>query len=205
MSLASTLVERVHGGYVANRRVRVLRDVLTTLLPRDVSLLDVGSGDGILAAEITSVRPDVRVTGIDVLVRPDARIPVRPFDGQRIPVADGGVDYVLLVDVLHHTDDPTVLLRESRRVARRGVVLKDHLRDRPLAGPTLRLMDWVGNARYGVALPYNYLRRAEWDAAFVSAGLEVEAWRTGMPLYPPPASLLFGGSLHFAARLRPAA
>lgn len=203
-----SVIEAVHGGYVAGRRIRVLRDVIAPLVPTDrgtrLSLLDVGSGDGTLAAGLAAVRPDLAVSGIDVLVREGTPIPIAPFDGQRIPMDDRSVDCVLLVDVLHHTDDPTVLLREARRVARRAVILKDHLRDRLLAGPTLRFMDWVGNARFGVALPYNYLRRAEWDAAFRAARLSVDAWRQDLPLYPAPASLLFGGSLHFAARLVPA-
>lgn len=50
------------------------------------------------------------------------------------------------------------------RVARRGVVIKDHLREGPLAGPTLRLMDWVGNRGHDVRLPYNYLSRRKWTA-----------------------------------------
>ena len=51
----------------------------------------------------------------------------------------------MLVDVLHHTDDPGILLSEARRVTRRAVVLKDHTRDY-MAGATLRLMDWGANA-----------------------------------------------------------
>jgi 2-polyprenyl-3-methyl-5-hydroxy-6-metoxy-1,4-benzoquinol methylase len=33
-------------------------------------------------------------------------------------------DVVMFVDVLHHTKDPMVLLREARRVARRAIVVK---------------------------------------------------------------------------------
>jgi 16S rRNA G1207 methylase RsmC len=44
------LAERLHGGYVVGRRVRVLADNLTGLIPPDVSVLDIGCGDGVLGS-----------------------------------------------------------------------------------------------------------------------------------------------------------
>jgi hypothetical protein len=94
-------------------------------------------------------------------------------------------------------------LREALRVARHGVVIKDHLVEGPLAWPTLRFMDRVGNRRHGVALPHNYWTRSQWDGAFRELGLASSAWRGRLGLYPAPASLLFERSLHFLAYLRP--
>lgn len=113
------------------------------------------------------------------------------------------LDVVLFVDVLHHTDDPAVLLREAARVAKRAVILKDHARDAFLSGPTLRFMDWVGNAHHGVALPYNYWSSSQWQKAFRDIGLKSEHWQAKLGLYPFPASLFFDRSLHFVARLSP--
>jgi SAM-dependent methyltransferase len=193
-------IEKVHGSYVARRRIQVLAEHLAGMLPPNVSVLDVGCGDGSLAKLVQDLRPDVRMRGIDVLVRPQTAVPVEPFDGTHIPAADGSYDVVMFVDVLHHTNDPLVLLREARRVARHGVLLKDHTRNGLLAGPTLRFMDGVGNARYGVALPYNYWRREQWLAAFRELGLNVEIWQPNLGLYPAWANWLFGRSLHFIAR-----
>jgi SAM-dependent methyltransferase len=136
-----------------------------------------------------------------VLVRPTTAIPVEHFDGSRRPDADGSVDVVMLVDVLHHAADPMVLLREARRVARRSLVIKDHTRDGLLARPILQLMDWVGNAHHGVVLPYTYWSRREWHSAFAAVNARVEQWRPALGLYPFPASLLFDRSLHFVAVL----
>ena len=199
-----TLLGRAHGR-VHDRRVRVLSMLVADALPRDARTLDVGCGDGLLARRVMDRRPDVAMEGIDVLVRHDARVPVRAFDGMRIPFPDRSVDAVCIVDVLHHTDDPLVLLREAARVASAVVVIKDHLADRPLARATLRAMDWVGNARHGVALPYNYWTRARWMLAIADAGLAVERWNERVPLYPAPLSWAFGGSLHFVAHLVPSA
>ncbi len=103
------------------------------------------------------------------------------FDGATIPAASGSFDWVTIVDVLHHTDNPGHLVAEAARVARKGVVIKDHLRDGPFAHRTLRFMDWVGNKGHDVRLPYNYLSRQEWEAMFGQVGLKAQTgaktWR----------------------------
>lgn len=190
-----------HEKLVHRSRVRRLADAVAELLPDRASVLDVGSGDGALASRLLELRPDIQIEGLDVLIRDGLRFPVRNFDGRRIPDADDSVDVVLLVDVLHHTEDPRVLLQEARRVARRAVIVKDHCRDGLLAGPTLRLMDWVGNAHHGVALPYNYWPRARWLATFQELKLDIEEWRSRLGLYSAPAGWVFDRSLHFLARL----
>jgi SAM-dependent methyltransferase len=195
------MTQAIHDGYVHDRRVRRLGELLASRLPSGASVLDVGCGDGLLAAGIQSLRPDVRIRGIDVLVRSGTHVPVQPFDGETIPEADGGADVVLFVDVLHHTEDPLVLLREAVRVARHRILIKDHTRNGFLAGPTLRFMDHVGNAHHGVSLPYNYWPRRRWIEAFDGLSLDVQNWQDKLGLYPWPADWVFGRSLHFIASL----
>ena len=148
------LLGNIHEHYVFHRRIRVLAQYIAELIPQNARLLDVGCGDGQIDLLLSRLRPDLGIEGIDVLVRPVTHIPVTAFDGQSIPFADRSFDVVMFIDVLHHTDNPSTLLAEARRVARQVVILKDHCRDGFLAGPTLRFMDWVGNARHGVVLPY---------------------------------------------------
>lgn len=194
-------VELIHEHFVFDRRVQILARHLAAMMPQGARVLDVGCGDGSLAKLLMQRRPDVSLKGIDVLIRPECHIPVEPFDGARIPHEAGAFDVVMFVDVLHHTPDPAVLLAEAARVAGRAVLIKDHLADGLLAVPTLRFMDQVGNRRHSVVLPYNYWPRARWDEAFRGLGLGVEEWRQRLGLYPWPADLVFGRSLHFIARL----
>src|SRR5258706_6176565 len=110
-----SIVERIHGGYVHTRRVRVLCDHLSSLIPRQASVLDVGTGDGLLAKLLSERRPDLLLQGLDVLPRAESHIPVQVFDGEHIPYPDKSFDVVLFVDVLHHANDAMALLREAIR------------------------------------------------------------------------------------------
>jgi len=194
------IVGTLHQAFVFGRRVRVLSGQLAALIPPAARILDVGCGDGTLDLLITRERPDVSIVGVDVLVRPNARIPVEPFDGTHIPYPDASFDAVMFVDVLHHTADPYLLLREATRVGKM-ILIKDHFRESFFAAIRLRSMDWVGNAHHGVALPYNYWSRGQWSAAFGRLGLKTGEMKTSLGLYPPPASWIFERGLHFVARL----
>jgi SAM-dependent methyltransferase len=196
-----TVIDRLHGGYVHNRRVQVLSDHFAEFIPQNSQVLDVGCGDGLVAHLIMQKRPDVRLQGVDILVREKVYIPVKGFDGRQLPYSDASFDVVMFIDVLHHTVDPMILLREAVRVSRKLLLIKDHTRDGFLAGPTLRLMDWVGNARHGVALPHNYWPQERWCEVFDRLDLTIDVWKKSLHLYCPPANWLFERELHFIARL----
>lgn len=197
-----SVLDTIHGSFVFPRRISRLAQSLAELLPNQARVLDVGCGDGSLALEISKLRSDIRLEGIDVLIRKKTWIPVRKFDGNCIPHGDGSFDVVMFVDVLHHTHDPQVLLKEAKRVGRQAVLIKDHTRDGLLAGPRLRFMDWVGNARHEVVLPYNYWSRRKWQAELKNLGLVEDEWNEKIDLYPWWANWFFGSSLHFVARLK---
>ncbi len=195
------LFDHIHGKFVFGRRVRTLAKHLAAALPGQARVLDVGCGDGQVAWLIMQQRPDLVIAGLDVLLRPHTHIPVTKFDGQTLPYPDGSFDVVMFVDVLHHTDDPLVLLREANRVASKAIVIKDHTANGLLAYPTLRFMDRVGNSRHGVVLPYNYWPKERWLRSFEDLHWQIAAWQKDLGLYPWPASWMFGRSLHFVARL----
>jgi SAM-dependent methyltransferase len=194
-------VERLHTRHIHDRRVRVLSNLVSDFIPQATEVLDVGCGDGLLAHLVMQKRADIKIRGIDVLVRSKTYLSIEAFNGSVIPGGDKQFDVVMFVDVLHHTDDPMILLRQAVRVARKAIVVKDHMCNGLFAASTLRLMDWFGNAHHAVALPYNYWPKKKWLEAFNSLGLTISGWRNDLHLYPAPASWIFDRSLHFIARL----
>jgi SAM-dependent methyltransferase len=179
-----------------------LAENIAQVIPRGAAtLLDVGCGDGTLARSIMERRPEIAATGVEIRARPHTAIPVQEFDGRILPFDDRSHDVVMLVDVLHHAADPTLLIREAGRVADTGVIIKDHLTGAWLSHERLRLMDWVGNIGHGVPLRYAYWSPAQWSEAFRSAGLREVDRREHLGLYGIPLRWLFERRLHFVSRL----
>lgn len=170
------------------------------MIPPGAPVLDVGCGNGEIGAALAQ-RAGRRVIGAETRVRPSCRIPLLAFDGLKIPVRTDSVDWVMFVDTLHHAEDPGRLLADGCRVARNGILIKDHYGDSALSRRVLAFMDWVGNGHLDVDLQSNYLSRLQWGSLWRANHLEVDEIHESLDLYPRPLKPLFENGLHFAARL----
>ena len=106
----------VHHHFIHRRRRNVLSRQLTGLISQASSVLDIGCGDGMLGERLTEERPDLQIRGIDKIVRERVNGRIDSFDGTRLPYADNSFDVTLLVDVLHHAENPFALFKEAVRV-----------------------------------------------------------------------------------------
>ena len=174
--------------------------MLSVLLANEFSqaseILDIGAGSGEIASQIMSIRPDLKIDGIDIKIREDSSMPIGLFNGESIKHSNNSYDYCLLVDVLHHTHNPEALLAEAARVARIGVVIKDHLCENKIDFILLCLMDIVGNWSYGVKITYNYLSEKKWLKLFSLTNLKIKNKHQNLGIYPQPFRMLFDQNLH---------
>lgn len=191
-----------HNKLVFQRRKKRLAHFLSREMTGCRSVLDVGSGDGSIASLTQQLLGNVRISGVDILVRPEAAIAVEVFDGENIPHGDNSFDAVMIVDVLHHTDNAEALLTEAARVSRDRIVIKDHIAETRVDHLVLRIMDWVGNAPHGVVLPYNYSSYDEWMSCFGRCKFSIDSFETKLSLYSWPFNLIFERKLHFVAQLK---
>ncbi len=192
---------KVHGTVVSGRRATRLAAHLAEVIPLKKRVLDIGSGNGRLVRKILDLRPDLEFLGIDVKCDPNSAIPIQEYDGRTFPFESDSWDFCMASDVLHHCDDPIVILREMNRVARDGIIIKDHIADSSFARTLLGIMDWIGNIGYGTRVPYNFLSSSQWQKYFAELDLSQIHMRTDLSLYPFPFSLLFDRRLHFIAAL----
>ena len=190
------LSELIHERVIHPSRLRNLVAHLAEDIEAGSTLLDVGCGDGRLAAMLCERNFLSHVQGVDVFVRSEVAVPIMEFDGTKLPCPDKSWDYVIAVDVLHHADNQKALLREMLRVARRAVLIKDHLCESGFDHWLLRKMDGVGNDRHGVPVPAKYLSRRQWEELFQQEGAVVASFSERIKLYPWPISMIFGRRLH---------
>ncbi|EXJ14825.1 class I SAM-dependent methyltransferase [Imhoffiella purpurea] len=186
------------------RRLDGIANAVVPMLPDgDASLLDVGCGNGVLAARLQQRKPDLRIEGVDVAVPPDGRIRSSVYDGRTLPFPDDAFDLVLCADMLHHTDNPQRMLREAARVARSWVIVKDHVVETRWQRLTMTALDWIGNVGTGVPMPFNFLSSQQWRDAFGRAGLRMEEERSGLRYWFWPLTELVDRDMHFVVKLRP--
>ncbi|MDS0294821.1 class I SAM-dependent methyltransferase [Halogeometricum luteum] len=140
---------------------------------RDVTrVLDVAGGTGrasrALAREGLSVDPVVVDFSRGMLARARADgHPVVRADAGSLPVRDGGVDAVVVVDALHHLPDPERGLREAARVVGPGgVVVVQEFGPRTLRGRGLVL------AERAVGFDSTFWTPTDLCALLSAAGLE---------------------------------
>ncbi|MBQ8218495.1 MAG: class I SAM-dependent methyltransferase [Bacilli bacterium] len=191
-----------HDKFIYNRRMEQLYYHLSSLVKKYncSSILDIGAGDGKIDKMIQD-KCNVSITGIDVLVRDYTYIPVIEYDGNSIPLKDNSINATMMIDVLHHTDNPSIVFNEAVRVSNKYIIVKDHIKSNWISYIKLKMMDYVGNKHYSVRLPYNYLTKNEWDKLFNEANVKLVKYKTDLNLYSGIFHLLFDKDLHFIAVL----
>ena len=201
----SALYDSIGINYAELRKPdRRIAGIIENALGSAETILNVGAGTGSYEPadrSVIAVEPSREM----IRKRNPAAAAAIQASADRMPFEDKSFDYVTIVDVLHHTDDPTVVLSEAARVARHGVIIKDHLREGFLARETLAFMDWLGNFGDGVPMPYNFLSRSEWQGAFFKSKLQSVETYEKLDIYLPPGRWLFDRSLHFVSYLAPKA
>ena len=165
-------IEPTYHSRTVRRESRQAAALVGRHLPSGATILDVGCGEGYVAAELA--HRGMAVETVDIVdVRRVHHLNFRLFDGVNLPFPDGTFDVVMLNFVLHHVPDDrkTDLLREATRVSRDKVFI---LEDTPR-----NALDRVLNRRHGEgyrkkigsSAPFGFLTRREWEWLFTGLGL----------------------------------
>ena len=149
-------------------------EVARTLSSR-ADVLDVGCGSGFIAHHLSGLL-GTTVVGLDVGDGPSARINYLPYDGRHFPLKDRSFDAVLLCYVLHHAQDPILVLNEVSRVLRdggRAIIYEDI--------PSIwwdRMVCWTHDRQWrGRTGPCRFQVEQGWRKTFTLAGFEIVSER----------------------------
>jgi ubiquinone/menaquinone biosynthesis C-methylase UbiE len=106
---------------------RLARDIAATA-SQNAAVLDIGTGTGVLLAELARLRPDLTLTGVDL--SPDkaaaaaknlgGRAAIHLGDVAQLPFDDRSFDVVVSSFSMHHWDDPGAAAPQLIRVLRPG-------------------------------------------------------------------------------------
>ncbi|KEF55790.1 uncharacterized protein A1O9_08541 [Exophiala aquamarina CBS 119918] len=124
-----------HKSVVQDHARRTARDSAAFLLPHikpNSTILDVGCGPGTITADLAALVPQGSVIGCDPVEsvlsqatsyaasRGLSNVTFEKVDANALPYADETFDIVTCHQVLQHVSDPVGILREMRRVVKRG-------------------------------------------------------------------------------------
>lgn len=129
------------------------------------SVLDVGAGTGSGLRALKAAVPELFVCGVEPVAALVAQAvhtgntscgPVICGTGEALPFSDRSFDAVCEFSILHHVPDPSAIVREMLRVAKKAVFICDSNRFGQ-GSPAARLIK-LGLYKGGLWGAYNYLR-----------------------------------------------
>jgi ubiquinone/menaquinone biosynthesis C-methylase UbiE len=145
---------------------------LSPRLKNSKKVLDLGASCGRLASNLAKELPGTNFIGVDTFVQPKTYIPITKYDGEHIPFPNNSFDCVMIIDVLHHDNNPEKILKEAKRVSKKYILIKDHYWNNKIDLFLLKFSDYIGNKPYAVKLPYNFLKSTEWNDLIQNLNLE---------------------------------
>ena len=195
-----SLHKYLHKKITLNNRIKVLSFELSRIIDPG-SVLDVGCGSGEISQKVMDRNGSVSIIGIDVLVRPNTMIPVEEYQGEIFPASDNKFDSVIFIDVLHHTPNPFLLLKEAKRVSRKYIIIKDHNCNNSFQRKILSFTDWFGNFHFGVHLERNFFSKNEWMGMLNKLDLKVISYKP-VKIYPWFTKVIFWEEMDFIIKLQ---
>ena len=163
--LKNSLLHKFLLKWVTEKKNRII-----PFLEKEEKILDVGCGNCLLANALK--KEGYHITGLDV-----SNLSIiedfEPFvyDGEHMPYETDTFDCALLLAVLHHTDNPEKVLKETARVASRIIIIEDVYKNSFQKYLTFA-MDTLVNLGHS-NMTYQNKSVDEWKDLFKKLGVEV--------------------------------
>ena len=141
-------------------------------IKKNEKIIDVGSGTGFVA-KLLMEKTSAKITLVDVRHNPLCRsLPVRLYDGKKLPFPNNSFDTASLITVLHHCARPMDILDEAIRVASKKIIVMEDLFESSLEKWLTLVEDSIVNWEFR-GHPHNNKLEDEWVKIFRKKNLKV--------------------------------
>lgn len=137
-------------------------------------VLDIGAGNGYLKTSLQDFDKTIIYKGVDIQKREKMDNDIVVFDGETLPFEDNSFDYCIFLDVIHHLDYPNDLLNEAKRVAKKGIIIKDRSFNNLFSFLMLNVVDRLSNMQDKVKCPCNFRNIEQWADLFNTLNFSIE-------------------------------
>jgi 2-polyprenyl-3-methyl-5-hydroxy-6-metoxy-1,4-benzoquinol methylase len=148
------------------KRAEKISNIIYPFLSRGGKILDLGCGD-MLVAESLKKKLDLEIVGIDVIDANLTSLPLKLYNGVKIPFDNKSFDITYISFVLHHTKNIEKLLSESIRITKKRIIILEDVYEDKLDLLMTKFWDF-GNILTSLSmdLPLNFKREREWVRLF---------------------------------------
>ncbi len=158
--------------YKAGRRFCTKKiNLFRNHLPADASILDVGSGSGLITTLLRE--SGYKVTPLDI-ADGSFHAALKPvlYNGETMPFKDKVFHWAIILTVLHHTEYPEKILKEAARVSSNLILMED-IYSNKLEKYYTFFMDSIINLFYS-RCPHTNKTDNQWKATFTKLNLQLK-------------------------------
>lgn len=102
---------------------------ITPFLKTSQKIVDIGCGKGLVTKLLRQKGKKVTAVDVKSFKYPREISDVILYDGQKLPFPNNSFDTALLITVMHHTPNPSIVFKEAARVGKEIVIVETTYRN----------------------------------------------------------------------------
>lgn len=169
------------------QRAKIIAQTYKKWNLKNKKVLDVGCGNGVVSKSLKEIL-QIDITGTDIIDYRKENILFKLIENKnKLPFEDKSFDFVMLNDILHHSDNIEQILLEAGRISSDILVFEDQ------ESILLKILDVGLNYLYckNMPIPFNFKTEEEWCNLFEEFGFYYEKTEISYPFWYPLKHLSF--------------
>lgn len=141
-------------------------------IQKGFKILDLGCGSGIIGMTFQDFF-QAKVIGVDIKDNRIYPLPFKIINGKSLPFPENSFNIVLINYVLHHSGNPTTLLKEAKRVAKDRIVVYEDLPEGLLSRIICKIHGTSFDKIFKNQNQTSFKSEREWEKIFKKIGLNI--------------------------------